>query len=242
MGRQHDDLASIRWWWRDWRASRARAVMSPLARGIYRELLDAHYGEPDCALPGDDVTLAALASVPLKTWLKVKDEIAPWLPALPNGRLQNSRVKHEWTEAQELRTVRREMAQRGAKARWTRGSSDTGPDADGNAVRNADGMRSASGPESPPNASPSSVVRRPSPYDDNGHGNGQSSSPDSREGGRPTTTPGAPACPGCGRPLYAGNPKRGGPQDHWFCGENRGGCGKRYPLDFQTRKGPPPPL
>jgi uncharacterized protein YdaU (DUF1376 family) len=118
MGRQHDDLAVIPWYWRDWRASKARAKMSPLARGVYRELLDAHYGEEDCALPADESDLAILAGVDAKTWTKVRAEILPWLPALPSGRLQNARVVFEWRAARKNRSTTRRKRREAAKVRW----------------------------------------------------------------------------------------------------------------------------
>lgn len=110
-------LASVWWFWRDWRASEARAMLSPLARGIYRELLDAHYMADDCSIPGGDVALAALAAVPLKTWLKVKDEILPWLPERADGRRQNLRALTEWERAINDRTIRRERAKSGGDAK-----------------------------------------------------------------------------------------------------------------------------
>lgn len=115
-----DVLAVIGWYWRDWRSSTARAVLSPLARGIYRELLDAHYGEADCSLPDDDRHLAALAGVPLKMWLAVKTEVLPWLPLTVDGRRRNQRIHHVWTQAQGYRQTKRSAGAKGAAKRWQR--------------------------------------------------------------------------------------------------------------------------
>ena len=54
MSDARDSLASIRWWPKDWRASAARAALSPTARGVYLDLLFAQFLEPDCDLPDDD--------------------------------------------------------------------------------------------------------------------------------------------------------------------------------------------
>lgn len=113
-----DVLACIGWWWRDWRSSSARAAMSPLARGIYRELLDAHWGEEDCALPDDDKMLAALAGVTAEEWASVRDEILPWLPLNKNGKRQNARALVAWREARAHRKSKRAAGIRGAALRW----------------------------------------------------------------------------------------------------------------------------
>lgn len=106
------------WYWRDWRASTARGAMSPLARGIYRELLDAQYGEDDCALPDDDAKLAAMAGCDGPTWASVKAEVLPWLPLNKNGRRQNKRCLLAWKEARKFRKDRSKAGLRGAQERW----------------------------------------------------------------------------------------------------------------------------
>lgn len=113
-----DVLAVIGWFWRDWRASTARAAMSPLARGVYRELLDAHWGERDCSLPDDDRMLAALAGVSAEEWASVKGEVLPWLPLNAKGRRQNPRARAAWKEALAFREEKREAGKQGAAKRW----------------------------------------------------------------------------------------------------------------------------
>ena len=125
MGRQDDDLAMEPWYWRDWRASKARSVfvaqdeeLGRLAGWCYRELLDAHWAEPDCSLPDTDKDLAALAGVSLTEWESVKDLVLRWIPLNRRGRRQNKRAFHEWKRAHGLRDEKREKAQAAAKARW----------------------------------------------------------------------------------------------------------------------------
>lgn len=113
-----DVLAVIGWFWRDWRASTARAAMSPLARGVYRELLDAHWGEKDCSLPDDDRMLAALAGVTPAEWASVREEVLPWLPINAKGRRQNHRALAAWKEALAFRKEKREAGKHGAAKRW----------------------------------------------------------------------------------------------------------------------------
>lgn len=114
-----DTLDYVRWYWRDWRSSTAFLSMTPLARGIYRELCDAHYGERDCSLPAEDRALALCAAVPLDVWLSVKAEVMPYLrpvkvaPGTP--RLRNSRTYSEWKAAKEARRNKREAGRLGGK-------------------------------------------------------------------------------------------------------------------------------
>ncbi len=96
-----DALAVIPWYWRDWRASTARAVLlsDPPALMAYRELLDAMWGEKDCSLPSDDASLAALAGLPLKTWKRVREKVLRFFT--PNGAngLTHPRSQHEYAKA-----------------------------------------------------------------------------------------------------------------------------------------------
>lgn len=123
--RQHDEkdtLAVAPWYWRDWRASKARAFLLSTKNWLgyvcYRELLDAHWGEQDCTLPGDDAELAALAGVALEEWLSVKDVIVRWMNANSDGRLRNPRAFREWQKAKLNRTSARKKARKAAKALW----------------------------------------------------------------------------------------------------------------------------
>lgn len=156
----NDGLASIRWYWRDWRASTARAVLSPLERGVYRELLDAHYASDDCTIPDDDHTLAALAGVPLATWKRMRDAVLRWIPLVAEGKRQHPKAKAVWDEGMAFRAAQRRKAEMGAGARWG---------GRGDAPGNAPGIPRASGDECPGHTSgnayamPGDALPSPSP-------------------------------------------------------------------------------
>lgn len=111
--RQHDErdsLAVLPWYPRDWRASEARAILSPLQRGIYRELLDSAWLSEDCSLPGEDRVLAALAGVDGRTWEREKALVLERFEAREDGRLQHRRLTFEHAKSVTLRERRRHGA------------------------------------------------------------------------------------------------------------------------------------
>ncbi len=112
-----DALAVIPWYWRDWRASEARATLSrkPLAGWCYRELLDAMWGTPGCDLPDDDAQLAALAAVTDREWRSVRDLVLRFLPLdQATGRRSHPRSQHEHGKA----LAYRDKCRAGGKKRW----------------------------------------------------------------------------------------------------------------------------
>lgn len=118
MANDHrDSLAVIPWYHRDWRASTARAMMSPLERGLYRELLDAMWEQSECTLPDEDRVLAGLAGCHLRTWSRARETVLSFLPLDGNGRRYNPRAKHEWQKARDWRASCRESGRRGGLAR-----------------------------------------------------------------------------------------------------------------------------
>lgn len=112
----HDGLASIRWYWRDWRASTARGLLPPVARCAYLELLFAQWGSADCTLPDDDRKLALLAGLTPGEWASVRDAVLEWLPVVAQGVRRNSRMFHEWSKAVSLREDARASGRRGGLA------------------------------------------------------------------------------------------------------------------------------
>ncbi len=131
-----DTLAVIPWYWRDWRASKARAVLisDPAALLAYRELLDALWGEADCCLPEDDESLAALAGLAPDAWSHVKERVLRFFPKGDDGRRSNPRARFEWQKAGAYREAcrsgglkraekltpeeRHDIAVKAANARW----------------------------------------------------------------------------------------------------------------------------
>jgi len=137
--RQHDvsdTLAVIPWYWRDWRASTARAALSPIGRYAYRELLDAHWAYPDCSLPDNDSRLAALTGLPIEAWQEIRDDVLSFIPLNEKGRRQHPRTLFEWKKARAYRAgcraggkaradalggeERSQIAKKAAKARWSK--------------------------------------------------------------------------------------------------------------------------
>lgn len=112
----NDTLPIIPWYWRDWRASKARAVMAPEVRGVYRELLDALWGEPDCSLPNDDAVLAGLAGITMEDWLNVRAQVLAWFDE-SDGRFTNKRALHEWKKSKKFRAASRISGRKGGKAK-----------------------------------------------------------------------------------------------------------------------------
>jgi uncharacterized protein YdaU (DUF1376 family) len=128
VGRSHDakdTLAAIPWYWRDWRASTARALLSPLARGIYRELLDALWGQADCSLPSNERDLAALAGGQLRTWTRVSKDVLRFFDLGSDGRLRSARATHEWERAMGYRAGCRRGGQARASQAGARGEGGT---------------------------------------------------------------------------------------------------------------------
>lgn len=101
--------------------------MTPEARGVYRELLDALWGEKDCSLPADDDTLAGLAGVTREYWLTVRAQVLAWFDEV-NGRLTNPRALYEWKKARGFRSAKRKAGRDGAKARWDKKKETTADD------------------------------------------------------------------------------------------------------------------
>lgn len=90
--------------------------MTPEARGVYRELLDACWGEPDCSLPNDDATLAGLAGITQADWLAVRAQVLAWFDESA-GRISNARALHEWKKAKKFRAASRVAGKKGGKAK-----------------------------------------------------------------------------------------------------------------------------
>lgn len=158
-----EPLAIIHWFWRDWRASKARAVLSPLARGIYRELLDALYGEEDCALPSDDPTLAALAGVDLPTWESVKGSVLAFLVLGRDGKFRNPRATREWRGSMKARREKAKAGRIGASARWDKEIQPRTCHADATGSRTTTGCPPSPLPlPSPPSPSESGGNQTPS--------------------------------------------------------------------------------
>lgn len=143
-----DSLAMLAWFPRDWRSSRSRDVLSPLQRGLYRELLDAAWLDGTCSLPNEDKELAALAGCQLRVWQRVKGPILARFESGVDGRLRQSRLTYVWEHGVARRSARRKGAEEtNAKRAAERDSANANRDGDRSGER--DGKRT------PASASPS---------------------------------------------------------------------------------------
>lgn len=130
-GDSSDPLASVRWYWKDWRASTARAVLSPIERYAYRELLDAHYASDDCTIPDDPRLLAGLVDLPLRAWNRIAGAVLQHIPVTSPGKRQHPRCLVEWKKAISAREAAIEAGRRGGlnrakRARQAQGSLEGG--------------------------------------------------------------------------------------------------------------------
>lgn len=165
----HDTLPVIPWYWRDWRASKARAVMPPEVRGVYRELLDALWGEPDCSLPNDDAILAGLAGITMLDWQNVRAQVLAWFDET-NGRITNRRALHEWKKAKKFRTASRASGRRGGKAKAEKKLHEQQKASDPRATLAqkasdppSQSLAKATSPSPPPTPTPRTEERRAAP-------------------------------------------------------------------------------
>ena len=114
-----DPLAMLPWWARDWRASGARATLTPMGRLAHLEMLFAAWLNPDCGLPCDPKALSALTALRQNDFTKCWSELrALWVEK--DGRLYHERLLAEWQKAHQYRALYRERATKAATARWSR--------------------------------------------------------------------------------------------------------------------------
>lgn len=180
-----DSLACIPWYWRDWRASTARAVLmrDPVAALAYRELLDAMWGEPDGKLPDDDAVLVSLSGLTNRAWNRVRTKVLSFLPVGEDGKRTHPRTQHELQKALTYRERCRVGGLKTAAQRWGSGSPPIAQLPVGNRT-----------PSPTPSPSPSpSPEQEKTPAHGEGIGGGT--------GGTAPAAPGAP--PGKARPAKA---------------------------------------
>lgn len=120
MAKQKDfePMPYYRWYWRDWRASRAVQRMPWQARAMYRELLDECWVSG--SIPNDADTLANIIGT-------TRDEFDTfWVHVRPmftkkGRRLYNARIEHERERANQLRATKSLAGKKSAEKRGDRG-------------------------------------------------------------------------------------------------------------------------
>lgn len=105
MAKTNEPLVYYRWYWRDWRGSRAVQRMTPIQRGIYRELLDEQWKSG--AIKNDMAWMAeaAMCSVEEMTdaWRTLRSQFVE-VPGSEGHLYINERLESERTETDAKRT------------------------------------------------------------------------------------------------------------------------------------------
>lgn len=108
-------LPYYRWYWQAWRANRAVQRMTPLARGLYRELLDEQWAEG--FVPDDPEKCAEICNCRLvdfrREWPAIRERFAVRGP----GILINERLELERTSVDEVRVKNSQAGRRGGLAK-----------------------------------------------------------------------------------------------------------------------------
>lgn len=114
----NEPLPYYKWYWRDWRGSRAVQRMTPLERGIYRELMDEQWrlgalrNDPEWLAEAAMCSVDELASV----W-QVLSKCFPPIEGTDGNLLANERLEAERTEVDRQRVNRAVSGQIGGKAK-----------------------------------------------------------------------------------------------------------------------------
>lgn len=111
--RDFEPLPYYRWYWRDYRSSRAVQNMHWQARGLYRELLDECWAKG--CIPDDPTLCAEIVDCPAKAMEKHWPELRSLFVPIGDGLLANERLENERTESDKLRVVRAVNGRRGGE-------------------------------------------------------------------------------------------------------------------------------
>ena len=130
-----DRLPFMPWYPGDWRASLTRAVLPPLGRLAYREILDAMWLEDGCCLPDDPAVLFAVTGLTMPEWESVKDAVLTRIP-VRDGKRHHPRLSAEFDKVRAKRSAavaggearaastppekRVEIAKKAAESRWSK--------------------------------------------------------------------------------------------------------------------------
>lgn len=112
--RDFEPLPYYRWYWRDWRSSRAVQRMHHFARGLYRDLLDECWAKG--CIADDPAQCAEAIDWPVRDVVKHWPAVRPMFADIGDGLLINERMEHERTDSDKLRVTRVVNGRRGGKA------------------------------------------------------------------------------------------------------------------------------
>ena len=101
----------------DWLGSTKIALMTPAEEGAYIRLLAHAWNSHDCAIPGDDETLAVLSRLGPK-WMRSKHRILSCFRKRKDGRYVNARLLKERAKQLNYRESKIKAGKEGAAKRW----------------------------------------------------------------------------------------------------------------------------
>ena len=110
------------WYVHRWRGSKMRLKLTPMARYIYRELLDVSYVEG--SLPSDIALLAKLADVSLKSMRQEWPSISPVFELREDGQLHHSTVDEVLSVAMRSREQKANAGRTSGERRANNRSTD----------------------------------------------------------------------------------------------------------------------
>lgn len=118
--RDFEPLPYYRWYWRDFRSSRAVQKLHYVARGLYRELLDECWARG--FMPNDLAKLAELCDCPVPIMEKHWPSLEQFFVDDGDGLLLNERLENERSESDKLRVKKVLAGKRSGETRRSKGT------------------------------------------------------------------------------------------------------------------------
>lgn len=112
-----ESLPYYKWYWRDWRGSRAVYKMTPLQRGLYRELLDEQWKVG--AIRDDIEWLADAARCSIEEMTDAWPVLRSMFVDVGNGWLVNERMEVQRTEKDRQRVTNAQNGRLGGRSKQT---------------------------------------------------------------------------------------------------------------------------
>lgn len=122
----------------DWLSSSRIVLMDADEERGYLRLLLHSWKQPDCGLPADPATLAALAKIPLGKWKRIHGQKILACFFERDGRIYNERLLRERQYQEDYHKNRASAGRKGAEKRWG-GDGNRDSSANGSATSSAIG-------------------------------------------------------------------------------------------------------